>query len=793
MNRVFQRLPLLPKLLLIAIVPILFIIFLTINLYREKSGNLSQLEAYLKRINQSATITKLIDQLQRERRYSFDYALQGTHQVEMLAQRPKTDSLLASLERNHDRTLKGFMAYTFLSPIDSIRALIDTNAYAPNQVMHFYSNAVFRFSTLNSVPTFANQFVMDPYDNLNTQKILSEIVTYEGIISANIYNILYTREYVIETLLGTLPSYNVLKMYEKELSAKAHPNSMERYQALRQRSAVKPVVDYMDKVFSSFSVDSTFTPQQWSDLTDEAMEDMREFQMSMLTTAEEEIQHFYQSEKAGKTRAIVMVVSISILLLLLAIYLVSVISQSLSSLRRAALQIADGKTDIHVRPESNDAIGSLASSIITINEKNKELARAAEKIGQGDFSFPLTPRSDDDVLSNAIIQMRESLRRSMDDLRTTKEEFVKMAELMPQIVWTADVNGNITYYNNRWHEITGIRPGLDDTSWIPILHPDDVGHTLRVWYNCLEHGTPYEIEYRFRDVRSKDYRWFLGRAVPVRDSAGNIAKWFGTATDIHDQKMQNEKLEELVSRRTVELSRSNDDLRQFAHVASHDLKEPLRKIRTFSNRLAVEFGEMIPPKGRTYIAKLENSSARMSNMIESILNYSVINATEQSTETVDLNRVMEGIMNDLELLILQKEARIIYHNLPKIKGVSTLIYQLFYNIVCNSLKFSKENTEAVIKVSSQKVPFSEVAALVQHGRCEQYHHVVIEDNGIGFNQEYAEKMFDVFTRLNGHDQYEGTGLGLALCKRIVFRHNGAIYANGEENVGAAFHILLPDC
>ena len=279
--------------------------------------------------------------------------------------------------------------------------------------------------------------------------------------------------------------------------------------------------------------------------------------------------------------------------------------------------------------------------------------------------------------------------------------------------------------------------------------------------------------------------------MPIKDADGVIVKWFGSATNINDQKLHNRNLEEMVALRTLELSRSNEDLQQFAHVASHDLKEPLRKIRTFSDLLIVDFAAQLPEKAKTYINKLSNSSERMSDMIDSVLKYSVVNATEQRAETVDLNLLVEGIQNDLELLIIQKNAKIIYDDLPKIKAVSALMYQLFYNLINNALKFSKADVPLVIKIKSAILSPSELSTYKDLNTNITYHHFIFSDNGIGFNQEYAVKMFNVFTRLNARDKYEGTGLGLALCKKIVERHHGIIYAEGEEEVGATFHIILP--
>ncbi|MBA2745905.1 MAG: PAS domain-containing protein [Flavisolibacter sp.] len=791
MNQFFRRLPLLAKLLVITIVPLAFILFLTIQLYNEKSRNVQQIKSYLDRINRSFTITRLIDQLQKERKFSFDYTLLKTNQVEMISERPVTDSLLTYLQKDKGKTLTGFEEYVFLENIDSVRNKIDTGRYPPNQVMHFYSSAIFRFSTLNKTPDYTNQFLAGLSEDLTSQRLLSEMLTYLGIISANIYNLLYTKQYVLETLLGTLPSYDIYKSYEKELLIKSAPQTLQKYKIIRENSALKPAADYVNGLFFTYKIDSSYTHQEWSDLSDKALNEIRSLQMGLLKSAEETIHQYYNNEVTAKSRTIVFLIATSVLLILLAIFILVSINQSLKELRNAAVKIADGETGIKIKPMSNDAVGSLANSILKIDEKNIELSLAAKRIGAGDFSIPLHPRSEKDLLGNAIIRMKENLESFTNDVKKSREEFKMLADFMPQIVWTAQPDGIIDYYNKNWYEITGAKEGFGDQSWIPILHPADVGPCLNTWYHSVETGAPYQIEYRFKDVRSGNYRWFLGRALPIRDEHGNIVKWFGTGTDIHDQKVQNEKLEEIVEERTIELTRSNEDLQQFAHVASHDLKEPLRKIRTFIDRFGIEYGNLIPEKGKIYMQKVQASSERMTNMIDSVLSYSVINATEQTLQTVDLNMVIDGIANDLELLILQKEAKIFYLNLPKIRASSTLIYQLFYNLINNALKFSKEATPTQIHLSAKEVCSSELKDVIGLPKEKKFWEILIKDNGIGFNQAYADKMFHVFTRLNTREKYEGTGLGLALCKKIVHRHQGFIYAEGKEGEGAVFHILIP--
>lgn len=733
----------------------------------------------------------MIDQLQTERTLSFDHALRQGNLQALKTHRPFTDSALNRLDSLDDGSLENFTKFTFLESLDSVRSLIDSNRYSTLQVMYFFSNSIFRLNTINRAPIIIFPGLQDAFESMQMQRLLSDLVTYQGIINANIYNILFTRKYIGETLFGTLGTYQVYESYKKELEIRSKGHFKNKLDSIYSNPSFKQVDEYLQKVFSTFKVDSSYSAQQWNELAQRSLNDVRKIQFGLLQNVEDKVSEYNREEQRSRTRTIIYLILISAVLVVLFSYILAVINRSLRKLKNAAIKISNGETGIEIKQESDDAIGSLASSIKKVDEKNQELARAAQQIGDGDFLVDIKPRSHEDVLGNAIIQMKEKLLQSTTELKNSREQFRQLADFMPQVVWTANPDGTTDYFNKKWYEITGAKKGYGDQSWIPVLHPEDVGNCLTTWYRSVETGKPYEIEYRFKDVRTNAYRWFLGRALPIKDDSGQTVKWFGTATDIHDQKIQKEKLEELVSQRTTDLKRSNEDLQQFAHVASHDLKEPVRKIRIFSQRLADEYGKYVPEKGQTYIEKLQRSSERISSMIDSILRYSVINATEDKLETVDLNLLIEGIENDLELLMVQKEAKINYHSLPVIKAIPTLIYQLFYNLIANALKFSKENEPAIVTITAQIVSVNELEYKDDLPRSEKYYKIAVSDKGIGFNQEFANKLFNVFTRLNPRDKYEGTGLGLALCKKIVHRHNGIIYAKGEEGAGSSFYVILP--
>jgi signal transduction histidine kinase len=250
------------------------------------------------------------------------------------------------------------------------------------------------------------------------------------------------------------------------------------------------------------------------------------------------------------------------------------------------------------------------------------------------------------------------------------------------------------------------------------------------------------------------------------------------------RRVVEQELENEVKRRTSELNKlnatlkqSNEDLRQFAHVASHDLKEPVRKVKVYTGRLQEDSSTAFSAKARSHLEKINSAANRMLSMIEGVLHYSTINSTEQETEAVDLNRIIRAIETDLELPIGQKRATLNYSQLPTVEGAAVLLYQLFYNLINNSLKFSRADAPCRIDISA-KVDGDQTL-------------IRLTDNGIGFDQEQAGRIFDTFFRLNAKDKYEGTGLGLSLCKKIVLRHGGEIEAAGKKGEGSEFRIRLP--
>lgn len=259
----------------------------------------------------------------------------------------------------------------------------------------------------------------------------------------------------------------------------------------------------------------------------------------------------------------------------------------------------------------------------------------------------------------------------------------------------------------------------------------------------------------------------------------------------------NEDLEHKISERTQELriysdelARSNRELEDFAFVASHDLQEPLRKIRAFGNRLDSGYKDVMDERGQDFLARMLNAAERMSMLISDLLSFSRVSTRGKDFEQVNVSEVIDGVLGDLEIAIEEKGAKVIVQDIPTIRADKSQIDQLFLNLLSNALKFQTADKEPLIEITA--IPPSE-ADMKDILLADEYDWIKIQisDNGIGFEQSFAEKIFAPFQRLHGRSEYKGTGIGLAVCRRIVERHNGQISAKSSPGEGATFTILLP--
>lgn len=282
-----------------------------------------------------------------------------------------------------------------------------------------------------------------------------------------------------------------------------------------------------------------------------------------------------------------------------------------------------------------------------------------------------------------------------------------------------------------------------------------------------------------------------------REAYGKVSGILVVAVDVTAQVIAHQKIEEVVTERTQELAatnknlqKSNAELAQFAYIASHDLQEPLRKIRTFSQMLESRLGNKIDDQSRKYLQKIYYSSTRMNDLIRDVLSYSELVKENEIFEAVDLNKVVENILTDYELIIEQKQATIQYTDLPTLEAIPLQMSQLFGNLVGNALKFTRNDVNPVINITASRL-LDEDLYNSSLSRDLAYYKIQVADNGIGFKKEYSSQIFNIFQRLHRKSEFEGTGIGLAMCKKIVLNHHGDIHAQGSSENGAIFNIFLP--
>lgn len=403
----------------------------------------------------------------------------------------------------------------------------------------------------------------------------------------------------------------------------------------------------------------------------------------------------------------------------------------------------------------------------------------------------------------------EAVERSRTEaaLRESEDRFRTMVNAVPQSIWITDAEGRTEFLNKHWCDYCG-EPYSHTTAAdisVKYLHPEDGPKVMQAFGEGMKTGAPWEVEQRNLS-KEGEYRWFLNRAAPYKDpNTGQVLKWFGVGVDIHDRKLaeqalrkSEEELERKVEDRTRELAKANEELRrsnqnleEFAYAASHDLKEPIRKIHFFSDRLKERLGSKLEDEDRRYFERMELGTKRMTSLIDDLLLYSHVSRGIRSGETVNLNHTLSFVLDDLELHIEEKGAKIDVGPLPTIMGQQRQLQQLFENLIGNALKYSKPDVPSQIKITSGIVKGKETALSLEDEGDKQYHLIEVRDNGIGFRQEDAERIFNVFTRLHGMAEYKGTGVGLSIAKKVVENHGGYIWAESAPGEGAVFKVLLP--
>ena len=313
------------------------------------------------------------------------------------------------------------------------------------------------------------------------------------------------------------------------------------------------------------------------------------------------------------------------------------------------------------------------------------------------------------------------------------------------------------------------------------IRPDlKLSGIFEIYKRVVETGKANQFEQHY-DINGVDV-WYNVTAVKFEDG------FIVTFADITERKLYENKL----TLYTTELQRSNQELEQFAYVASHDLQEPLRKIRAFGDRLSIKYGDVLTGPGLEYIQRMQQSAARMQRLIEDLLTFSRVSHNVANFERLEMSRLLEEVLDDLDAQVKRERAAVQIGEVPAISGDRVQIKRLFQNLISNGIKFHKENETPRVEISGKIMKSSEV--LSEYGivlPTRIYSCIVVKDHGIGFDEQYADRIFHIFQRLHGRTAYEGTGIGLSICRKIVTNHKGSITCRSKENVGSEFIVILP--
>jgi len=265
--------------------------------------------------------------------------------------------------------------------------------------------------------------------------------------------------------------------------------------------------------------------------------------------------------------------------------------------------------------------------------------------------------------------------------------------------------------------------------------------------------------------------------------------------EIEDRKLSEQKIKKLnfqLLENNEQLKTTIEELDRFAYVASHDLQEPLRKILIFSDKLEQGYRDKLNAEAASYVEKIVKSSERMHQLINDLLKFSRYTNDNYGFEKTDLNLILKDVLSDVETEIQKKKAHVMVDELPTIWAIPSQMRQVFQNLISNSLKFSREGVDPEIKIFGKKASGSEIFGLNKKLPNENYFQIYFKDNGIGFDPKYAKEIFVVFKRLHSYHDFEGTGIGLSICKKIIEKHNGSINAESALNEGSTFTITLPE-
>ena len=416
----------------------------------------------------------------------------------------------------------------------------------------------------------------------------------------------------------------------------------------------------------------------------------------------------------------------------------------------------------------SDPISQLVKATTSVSETGDYSIRARKISGDelgvlvDRFNEMLTGiQSRDNSLTRALAGREEALR----DVEKATERFRFLAESMPQKIFTAKPAGDVDYFNQQWLEFTGLSfAQLKHWGWTHIIHPEDLEANIKVWRRSLETGGPFNIQHRIRRADGA-YRWHLTRVHAMRDPHGHISMWIGSNTDIHEQKEKEE-----------ELRHANEDLQQFAYSASHDLQEPVRNVTVYSELIAKRYHDVLDDEGRRFLGFLTEGGSRLAMLISDLLAYTRAGASEADISVLSASAVLKYTLSGLAEAIRESHATVTYDDLPDISMGEAHLQQVLQNLIGNALKYRTEEPPRI------HISATDLGSMWRFS---------VQDNGIGIDPSYKEKIFGVFKRLHRDHKYSGTGIGLAICQRVVERYGGKIWVESSPGNGSTFYFTVP--
>lgn len=382
--------------------------------------------------------------------------------------------------------------------------------------------------------------------------------------------------------------------------------------------------------------------------------------------------------------------------------------------------------------------------------------------------------------------------KSKEEIETTRELFEETEELLQFGSWAWEISTNIVSWTPGLYTLLGYsRNELDGriglSFYLEHVLEEYQGALQEMLQQALHEKTDFSYEYIIR-TKSGALKNISTKGKLVKNEAGEVLKMLCINRDVTALRT----FEKDQERNIRELNRSNRDLEEFAYIASHDLQEPLRKISMFTERLKAKFNNTLDKEGELFIDRIIASANNMRILIDNLLDFSRANRRSHSFDEVDIKSVLDAVISELELKIEETRAAIRFSGtFPVVEAAASEMSQLFGNILSNAIKFRKTDQKAEIEVRAAKLSRTEKHTLGLPSN-QNFYKIEVQDSGIGFEPEHAERIFQIFQRLNGKSEYPGSGIGLAICKKIVEKHNGLIFANSQPDEGATFTIILPE-